>query len=78
MRISQREAQRLRKRVAELERRDRERFQAWTKEYPDGVHLDTVALTSVEHAQFRTAAKLGFALVGKLDGENIMIYAVKP
>lgn len=77
-RISQREAQRLRKRVFALENIERERYRAWTREYPGGTHIDTIDLNDTEEAILSTARKLGFTLIAKLDGKAVMIYAVKP
>jgi len=79
--ISQREARQLRKRVAELERRDELNASAWAREYIGGVNVATVMVSDVSHAICRTARKLGHALVavpsdnGKFE---LSIYAVKP
>ena len=48
--ISQREARQLRKRVAELERQISNQRHAWAAEWPGGVHLCSIAVTSAERA----------------------------
>lgn len=79
--ISQREARKLRKRVAELEKINEQNASAWAREYIGGVNITTVPTSDVHHAICRTARKLGHALVavpsdnGKLE---LSLFAVKP
>lgn len=79
--ISQREARRLRKRVAELEKRNEQNASAWAREYIGGVHVATVGVSDVNHAICRAARKLGHALVA-VPGDNgkweLSLYAVMP
>lgn len=78
--ISQREAQRLRKRVAQLEREDRDRRNVFAQDYPSGVNFDTVSLVNFpeERAAIHTAQVLGYIVIGKISGNNLMLFAVKP
>jgi hypothetical protein len=81
MKISQREAQRLKKRVEELERNERENRSAWAREYIGGVHVDTVPIYEKSTAIARTVRKLGHALVAIPDAsgkDQLLLYAVKP
>lgn len=63
VKMSQREARTLKKRVAELEGILDKQRAAWAHEWPEGVHLDTVSVNSSEWAIIRTARKLGHAVV---------------
>ena len=75
--ISQAEALRLRKRVAQLERRQEMLVRRYCSDYP-GVHVRTFEPNDASFAALDTASRLGFALVGKLDMRNeLRIYAVK-
>lgn len=76
MRISQREARRLRKRVDELERLEVRRNCAWIAEYPAGVHLATISVYPHDYATVVTARKLGHACVLVPDAkDSVRIYA---
>lgn len=79
--ISQREARRLLKRVAELEKQNEQNASAWARDYFGGVHMATIVVTDVSHAICRASRKLGHALVA-LSSDNgkceIGLYAVKP
>lgn len=79
--ISQREARQLRKRVAELEKRNEQNASAWAREYIGGVHVATVTVSDVSHAICKTARKLGHALVA-VPSDNwkweLSLYAVMP
>lgn len=79
MNISQREARRLKKRVAELERNHQANVLAWTRDYIGGVHVASVAADNVQMAQLRTAKRLGFAIVATVEwnGETVFFHAVK-
>jgi len=78
MRISQREARRLRKRVDELERRDEARRRAWSGEYPGGVHIDTLTVAGVEYVAIKTAWSLGYYVVVKPSRTNeVQVFAVR-
>lgn len=62
--ISQREARRLQKRVAELENIENERRSRWTNKYPGGVNIgSTAAAGPLIHAALTTARKLDHAIV---------------
>lgn len=77
MRISQREARRLRKRVEELELADSKRRNAWISDWPGGVYLTGVAIHSDVLAQVKTARKLGHAVVVVNAGDALQFYACK-
>jgi hypothetical protein len=77
VKISQREARRLKKRVEELEEMDNKRRQAWKSEYPGGVFLEGIAVQPWTYATVKTARKLGHAVVITTNGENtIQFYAL--
>lgn len=61
--ISQREAQRLKKRVEVLEEELSKQRRHWCSEWPGGVHVDTVDVKSEEYHIAKTARKLGHAVV---------------
>lgn len=65
-RISQREARRLRKRVAELEDLENQRRRTWIQEWPGGVNIISATYangTEQVPVAIRTARKLGHAVV---------------
>lgn len=81
MKISQREARRLRKRVQVLEEEQTTRISRYRNSYPGGVHLVTLnELADYVDGQLAAAAKLGAALVGRWDetGKQLYVYAVLP
>lgn len=65
MKISQREARRLRRRVQQLETAEIKRRSAWSSEYPGGVNICNILYSQDDfHAvAIRTARKLGHAVV---------------
>jgi hypothetical protein len=80
MHISQAEARRLKKRVEELEDRDRRRSNAFVRDYPGGVNVGQ--LTYTQDTDFiptvvRTSRKLGHAVVLVDDGCKVLLYAIK-
>lgn len=79
--ISQREARKLRKRVAELEKRNEQNASAWAREYIGGINVTTIATHDAPHAICKAVRKLGHALVA-IPSDNgkfeLSIYAVKP
>lgn len=76
--ISQREARRLRKRVAELEAMERKRRGAWNAEYPGGTHIGSFKFDERTDAALSVAMLLGHALVigGKNSDGSRRIYAL--
>jgi hypothetical protein len=81
MKISQREARRLRKRVNELELRDIQRCSRYSSEYPGGTHIARLdGMPDFTDGRIDAATKLGFALVAKWDEHQkvLQLYAVKP
>lgn len=75
--ISQREARKLRKRIEQLEERDRIRVSRYTSEFPGGTHIQSLTLNEVPAARLQTVAKLEHALVAKVSGAELHLYAVK-
>ena len=79
--ISQAEARRLKKRVAELEAREEKRFAAWhTPGYPGGLPLAVRKVDTEDwmFARLQTARRLGCALVVTIaDDGTVSYYAVK-
>jgi hypothetical protein len=79
--ISQREARALQKRVAALESAERDRRRAWSKDWPNGVHLTTVKMSEGTSAvrELHTARKLKHAVVAvpDVDTNSITLYAVR-
>ena len=77
--ISQREARRMKKRLAELEARDSARARHWSSEYPGGVNIDTLTVHGVEYVAIKTAWMLGHAVIVKPVRTNeVQVFAVKP
>lgn len=81
MKISQNEARRMRKRLKDLETRDRQLANGWLKEWPDGVHLLTMDKTDVvgeeDVAVIRTARRLGHPVVVAEQAGSLHFYGVK-
>ncbi len=74
--ISQREARALKRRVRELETRDRSFRQSIGSDYP-GAHIATESLTVETRVAMRTAAKLGCVCVGRVNHDGaLLLYAV--
>jgi hypothetical protein len=76
--ISQREARRLKRRVEQLEERERSRMRNWSSEYPGGTHIDTLTIAGVEYVAIKTAWMLGHPVIVKPSRTNeVMVYAVR-
>lgn len=78
MTISQREARKLRKRVAELERHIESQRRAWGADWPDGTNFRTFDASA--HGELRAAIKtarmLKHAVVVTLNDTQILFYAL--
>lgn len=76
MKISQREAQRLRKRVDELEKQIVDQNRSWSAAWPGGTHIRTMdaSMHSELRAAIKTARMLKHAVVCTVDGQTIMFY----
>lgn len=75
--ISQREAHRLRKRVAELELLIDGQRKSWSRDWPGGTHILTVtAPGAIALAAVHTARQLRHAVVVLEDGDNLQLYAL--
>ena len=75
--FSQREAQRLKKRVEELEEIISAQRKSWSSEWPSSVQL--LSLTIGESTQFvvNTARRLGHGVVVTTDGNNLIFWGVR-
>lgn len=76
--VSQRLARKLLKKVQELEDQNHRRIASYFSDYPGGVHVQTLNLSELPAARLQVASKLGHALVAKISGADLVIYAVKP
>lgn len=76
--ISQREARRLQKRVAQLESDQEIRLPHWRDAYPGGVNIETLMLGEISAAKLDVATRLGFVIVAKIHGTSLRLHAVKP
>ena len=77
--ITQTEARRLQRRVAELEAAEERRRSAWVSDYPDGVNIGTIYFEDRDHTTttaIRTARKLGHAVVAVDDGRAVRFHAL--
>ena len=78
MKISQREARRLKKRVEELEQQRRQERMACTRNYPGGQHLGSLTLgADLFRGRLEGAQLLQHPLVVVLDGAQCKFYALK-
>ena len=78
--ISQREAHRLRKRVAELEARNTHNLNRWALDWCGGIHIDRIVVSNTEVNIARTARALSFAIVviPSMAEDRFDLYAVQP
>lgn len=74
MRISQREAQRLRRRVAELESQLSMRMTQWGTDMPSWTAIGREEATPVLHQAIRTARQLKHAVVSVESSDNQIVY----
>lgn len=73
--ISQREARKLRKRVAELENILQRQKRAFTSEWPSSVSIARLIPSDVHMACIKTARKLDHAVVVVPDGNELVFFA---
>lgn len=76
--ISQREARRTRKELSDLRDLVSQQISRWSSAYPGGTHIQSLNLDATCAARAEVAQRLGFAMVCKIDGSKLLIYAVKP
>lgn len=76
--ISQREARKMRKQIAEMGERDRRRLAIWSSDYPGGTHMQSLTLQEGPAATLNATQRLGFVMVAKIVGSALYVYAVKP
>lgn len=77
-RISQREARRLRQRVADLERRERRRREVWCGDWFGGTDVGRVTVSADTYAALHTARRLSHALVAVTDNNNVVRFLALP
>lgn len=80
-RVSQREARRLRKRVAELEQEESRRRRAWASDYPGGVQITSTkweSAGSTVPTAISTARKLGHAVVAITESDGLVRFLALP
>lgn len=81
MKISQREASRLRRRVEELERRELHRRRAWSQDFFGGVEISRISYTESSDAlplALRVARKLSHAVVAVGDDSGTVRFIALP
>lgn len=77
MLITQREAKRLKKRVAQLERAEKDRRSAYVSEWPGGVNIASVAVGDAPAMAIRTARRLAHAVVCTVrENGEVLFYAL--
>jgi len=76
--ISQREARRMQRELRQRDADESRRRSRWKADYPGGTHIDTIVLSDVEFSIVDTAMKLNHAIVAKLDGGTLKLFAVRP
>lgn len=79
VKISQREARRLRKRVLELKKQYDKLLGNYTSDF-SGTHIRTIRLSEIEAAVAANATRLGYALVLRHSNstQDYWVYAMKP
>lgn len=78
MKISQREAMRLKKRVSDLEANLKHQRNSWSSDWPGGVNIATLTIPETSYEVIRTARKLGHAVVVVNDDrQSVRFMAVK-
>lgn len=80
MKISQREARALRKRVDELEQREQARFARWSKDYVGGTNICSldVGQHGLIHTAIKTARLLQHAVVVTTDDAGRVYFYALP
>lgn len=68
--ISQLEARRLKRRVDELEANERRRNNAWSGDFPGGVHVYTLTIGDALRQTIRVSRQLGHAVVVTLSSDG--------
>lgn len=76
MKISQREARRLRKKLGEMERAEEARRRSWASDYPGGVNFTVSQPNETVIAAIKTARMLGHAVVVTLNGSTVLYHAM--
>lgn len=74
MKISQREAHRMRKELGALYERDAARERHWSSDWPGGIHIATSRPDSEVQAAITTARKLGHAVIAVIRNDGECLY----
>ena len=77
MKISQREAHRLRKRVLELESSNQSRIERWATEYPDSTIVHRLNVDNVTKAVVNTARALRHSVVVTMKDDSLIFWGSK-
>ncbi len=80
MKISQREARRLKKRVEKLEEMERDRRKAWVSDWPGGQELCNCKFdpSGIVPNSIRVARRLGHAVIALQDGDGTVRFFALP
>jgi len=70
--ISQAEARALKRKVAELEQVLKTQRDAWLREWPNGIHLDSIQVSDALYGKLHVARKLKHAVVVTLINRNFV------
>lgn len=74
MKISQREAHRLKRRIAELEGIQRKQRNLWWSDWPSGIVLSRLKVSDSTYAEIKTARKLKHAVVVTVENDNTIAF----
>jgi hypothetical protein len=74
VKISQREARRMRKELAEFRMRDEQRARYWSSDWAGGVHIGTSHPNASVIAAIQTARKLGHPVIAVTRGDGEVLY----
>lgn len=55
-----------------------QRLQQWRSTVPGGIHIAAVNVQEVSAVALKTASRLGYAIIAKVDGATINFLAVEP
>lgn len=75
--ISQAEARRLRRRVAQLEKERAQMLSVVGWDCP-GIHVASFHVDGFDRGAIYMSQKLGFPMVAKIDGSRLNLWAIKP
>lgn len=76
--ITQAAARAALKRVAQLEQEHSRRLNSYVTDYPGGVHMATIGMGELSAGRLQASQSLGAAIVGRMDGQEMRVYAILP